>query len=117
MKKLILVILVLLVLPWVYINFFDTYSQGTRVGHIVKLSHKGFIFKTWEAQLDLAGSATDVQGRVLWEFSIDNDDLIRQIEVAQTAGKRAKIEYDEELYVAPWRGTTKYIAKRIEIVE
>lgn len=117
MKKAAIVILVVLLLPLIYINFFDTYSDGTRVGHVVKMSHKGFLLKTWEGQLDVAGSATDVQGRVLWEFSVDDDDIVRQIETAQTQGKRVKIHYQEEVYVAPWRGETNYIVDRIDIVE
>lgn len=116
MKKLGIAVLVALLLALAFVSFFDTYSEGTRVGHIVKLSHRGFLFKTWEAQMDLAGSATDVQGRILWEFSIDGDDLVKQIDAAQTAGKRAKVHYHEELYVAPWRGSTHYIADSVTIV-
>lgn len=117
MKAFAITILALLLAAFVYISFFDTYSRGTRVGHVVKLSEKGFILKTWEASLDLAGSATDVQGRVLWEFSIDDDALVKQIDAAQTSGKRAKIEYREELYVAPWRGATNYIVEQVAIAE
>jgi len=117
MKKVAITLAVIVLVPLLYINFFDTYSEGTRVGHVVKLSHKGVLMKTWEAQLDVAGSATDVQGRVLWEFSVDDEDVVKQIEAAQTRGKRVKIDYEEELYVAPWRGETNYIAKRVTIAE
>lgn len=109
-------LLALLLAVFIYISFFDSYSRGTRVGHVVKLSEKGFVMKTWEGSLDLAGSATDVQGRVLWDFSIDDDALVTQIDTAQTSGKRAKIQYREELYVAPWRGATNYIVEKVEIV-
>jgi len=117
MRKVLIIILVLISVVFLYISFFDTYSDGTRVGHVVKLSHKGLVLKTWEAQLDVAGSATDVQGRVLWEFSIDDPAIVKQVEAAQTQGKRVKIHYQEELYVAPWRGETKYIADQVDIVE
>jgi hypothetical protein len=34
------------------------YSQGSRVGIITKFSEKGFLFKTWEGQLNLGGITT-----------------------------------------------------------
>ena len=116
MKKLGWTLLMLIVLALIYVNFLDTYSTGARVGHVVKLSERGFVLKTWEAQLDVAGSATDLQGRVLWEFSVDDDVVVKQIDDAQTQGKRVKIYYHEELYIAPWRGDTHYIADKVEIV-
>jgi hypothetical protein len=117
MEKLGWTLLMLAVLAFIYINFLDTYSTGTRVGHVVKLSERGFVIKTWEAQLDVAGTATDLQGRVLWEFSVDDDEVAKQVDAAQTKGKRVKIFYHEEVYVAPWRGDTNYIADKVEIVE
>lgn len=101
-----------------------SYSDGVRVGQVVKLSKKGFFFKTWEGELYQGfletQPATDAAAAVAtrtWIFSVKNDpkiieDLNRVIE----KGGRAKLHYHEKLALLPWLGETKYIVDTAEIL-
>ena len=95
----------------VYANI--NYSQGTRVGKVVKISKKGVIFKTWEGQLNYGDN------KDLWEFSISNSqEQVRvNIDDANKADKRVELFYKEKYVAFPWRGDTKYLVYKVEILE
>lgn len=102
-----------------YTNY--TYSEGTRNGTIIKLSKKGMFFKTWEGQLNL-GAYTREDGKApttIWEFSVPKGkSQVRQdINDAIDAGKRVKLHYKEKLVTLPWRGDTKYLVHKVEILQ
>ena len=42
---------------YVYIALNWSYSSGERAGFLQKVSHKGWICKTWEGELSLGGNA------------------------------------------------------------
>jgi hypothetical protein len=53
MKKLVALVVVLLALIGAaWIAFAADYSDGYRVGQVIKLSRSGYVFKTWEGTLD-----------------------------------------------------------------
>ena len=63
------------------IAFYWEYSDGFRVGQVIKLSRKGFLIKTWEGQLDQGflapaddlGASSSVATRI-WNFSVHGKD-------------------------------------------
>ena len=70
------------------------YSEGYRVGKVIKLSHKGYVFKTWEGTLDFGYLQTDPQGGVatrIWDFSVAPGDVQvrKDIDAAIAAARRA----------------------------
>ena len=95
----------------VYANI--NYSKGTRVGKVVKISKKGVIFKTWEGQLNYGDN------KDLWDFSISNSqEQVRvNIDDANEADERVKLFYKEKYITFPWRGDTKYLVYKVEILE
>lgn len=98
--------------------YFANYSEGTRAGRLIKLSRKGFVFKTYEGQLDTGGlqSSGGEGGGVtsLWDFSVpsSNRKLIAELEMQQ--GKMVKLRYEEKYYRFFWRGETRYFITRVE---
>src|SRR5688572_18368894 len=89
------------------IAYYGSYSDGFRVGHVIKLSHKGMIFKTWEGQLDQGflspadlddPSASSSIATRIWDFSVrdGNDEVRKQIDEAITNGYKVKIYYEEK---------------------
>ncbi|NVJ89492.1 MAG: 6-phosphogluconate dehydrogenase [Flavobacteriaceae bacterium] len=90
-----------------------TYSKGSRSGHLVKLAKKGFVFKTFEAQLNLGGVQVEngLEGN-MWEFSIINKELIPIFETLE--GKKVKVYYKERYKSMPWLAKTNYIAYKVE---
>jgi hypothetical protein len=90
-----------------------TYSEGTRSGNLIKVSHKGVLFKTFEGDLNLGG-VTMIEGLEgnIWSFTILDDKLISRIK--EYEGKRVKVFYKERYKIMPWQGDTNYIAVNIE---
>ena len=98
---------------------FGTYSDGYRIGSIIKISKKGYVFKTYEGQLNLEffpGSGPNTQGvtQNIWDFSVNDKKVSDAIEIAVNNNSRVKLYYDEKYYRLPWRGETKYIVNKVE---
>lgn len=102
MKKKIIGYLILLCLVGVGVSYLIlsySYSEGNRVGKLVKLSRKGFLPKTWEGTLDLGSG-----DRLTWDFSVHNDELGEKLK--EQSGKMVNLEYRELLWKLFYR--TKY---------
>lgn len=102
-----------------YISFFASYSEGYRVGHIIKLSKKGYIFKTWEGTLDqgvFAPQGQDGLSPRLWDFSVldSNAEVRAAIDRSLTKNGRIKLFYKEKYFRWAWLGETKYFIDGVE---
>ena len=89
--------------------YYIPYSEGYRAGEVVKISHKGIIFKTWEGRLS-QGISDELQ----FEFSIEDkeNEVIEKIKNLQ--GKRVKVTYMERFGTFPWLGDTKHFVTKVE---
>jgi len=99
---------------------FGYYSDGFRVGNVIKMSHKGFVFKTWEGQLD-QGYITQEPGGIntrIWNFSVHNKDenVRRLIEKAITENKKVKLYYKEKFMDVFFLGETRYFVYSVQEV-
>ena len=97
------------------------FSDGFRSGTIVKLSHKGTIFKTYEGQLLSGGLATGEGGDIssnLWDFSVEKSDEQVRADIEKAVYERypVKLRYKEKYYTFFWRGDTKYYVYSVEKV-
>jgi hypothetical protein len=121
MKKLIaLAVFVLLLAGGAWFVFAADYSEGYRVGQVIKLSHSGYIFKTWEGTLDFGYLQQDPAAGVatrLWDFSIrDDDDQVRKdIDAAIAANRKVKLHYHEKYFRWSWMGDTKHFVDKAEL--
>ena len=88
------------------------YSDGNRVGTVVKFSRKGVFCKTWEGELLVGGlkrvttSSTDGNGNLhssssmalnVMEFTVEDLSLVKPIQDAMESGKPVRVEYNQEL--------------------
>ena len=92
-----------------------TYSEGSRTGYLMKLSRKGYVFKTYEGQLNLGGfQETETGGLAgtIWNFSLRDDALVRQME--ELEGQKVQLRYKEFNQALPWQGDTNYFVYAIE---
>jgi hypothetical protein len=114
-------VLIALIVVGLIILSVANFSSGYRAGVPIKVSYKGFIFKTWEGELNVGGLNNSVQGAIptTWAFSIadDNEAAREKIEEAITRGKRVKLAYKEKFVKFIWKGDTKYFATEVEILE
>lgn len=102
------------------------FGEGVRTGMINKVSKKGLIWKTNEAQMALEGIVSD-KGNVganVWDFSLDNearhgeniDELSRKLREYCESGTKVKIKYVQQFSTWPWRSETNYLAQSVEPV-
>lgn len=117
MKKIIIGIAILVILFLAY-ALFGSYSDGYRAGTVSKLSKKGYVFKTYEGQLNLGGLSgeTGSPASSLWSFSVDGGehDVIKQLDDALLSGKRVKLYYKEKFILFFWQGDSKYYIYKVE---
>lgn len=76
---------------WVGAALGFAYSSGERVGVVQKLSHKGWVCKTWEGELAMSSVPGAVPEKFL--FTVRSDSLARAIEA--TNGQRVVLTYGQ----------------------
>jgi hypothetical protein len=76
---------------WVGVTLSYSYSEGTRTGYVQKLSHKGWMCKTWEGELAM----TTVPGTApqIFNFSVRSDSVAKEIEKIE--GAQVQLHYQE----------------------
>ena len=99
--------------------YWGSYSEGIRSGMVVKISKKGWIFKTYEGQLNLQTFGANKSPNIVsesFEFSVDTDraEIIKMLEEASLSGERVSLKYTERMMTFFWRGDTKYFVTEVE---
>ncbi len=92
--------------------YYITYSEGYRAGELVKFSHKGIMFKTWEGEISQGVSEAQI-----FTFSVEDKEkeVIKSLQDLQ--GKDVKLTYKERFGTFPWLGDTKYFIIKVEKTE
>jgi hypothetical protein len=105
-----------------------TYSEGSRVGQIVKFSKRGYLAKSWEGELLMGGLKTvrntDSEGNSsyntvanVFEFSCTNPSIATKIEEIMSNGGKVKLHYVEYIIPNPAKMETSYDIRDVEVVE
>ena len=89
--------------------YFVHYSEGIRAGELVKFSHKGVIFKTWEGEISQGVSEAQ-----LFEFSVEGSEQEVRKDLMAFQGKYVKLHYYERFIKLFWLGDTKYFITKVE---
>lgn len=92
------------------IMYFGSYSDGIRAGKVMKISKKGYVFKTYEGELNLGMNEQS------WSFSVDGSrkDVLEKLEEVSLTGENVKLHYEEKFVQFSWRGDTKYFVTKVE---
>ena len=100
-------------LTWSAISLGFSYSSGERVGYVQKLSHKGWLCKTWEGELQMINVPGSTP--ILFTFSVRSDSIARAIEAA--AGKQVSLRYEEHRGVpTSCFGDTNYYVTGVRVL-
>lgn len=115
MKKVLAIVLsIIIAVTVVYFLFiyYATYSEGYRAGELVKFSHKGVVFKTWEGEISQGVSESQI-----FSFSVEDNEkeVIKDLQDFQ--GQSVKLMYKERFATFPWLGDTKYFVTKVEKTE
>ena len=76
---------------YVYVALNWSYSSGERAGFLQKVSHKGWICKTWEGELSLVAMPGAAPEKFL--FTVRDDAIAQKVSAA--AGKRVTLIYEQ----------------------
>jgi len=92
--------------------YYATYSEGYRAGELVKFSHKGVVFKTWEGEISQGVSEAQI-----FSFSVEDNEkqVIKDLQDFQ--GQSVKLMYKERFATFSWLGDTKYFIIKVEKTE
>jgi hypothetical protein len=100
-----------------YFVYHFTYSEGNRAGVVLKFSRKGYIFKTYEGELNMGGMNTIIttaQSNQIWLFSVKDKRVADSL--MKLEGKKVSLHYAEKLGNLPWDGETKYFVDAYTII-
>jgi hypothetical protein len=76
---------------YVYMALNWSYSSGERAGFLQKVSHKGWICKTWEGELSLVAMPGAAPEKFL--FTVRDEAIAQKVSAA--AGKRVTLNYEQ----------------------
>lgn len=97
-----------------------TYSTGARTGIVIKISQKGYLFKTYEGELNLGG-ISEGDGTIMptriWQFSVQKNDTATYNTLTNTQGKHVRLHYREVYKNFFWQSETPYLVEKVEIVK
>ena len=118
MKKVVPIILLLLLVTGVGYYFYAqfTYSEGNRAGRLIKFSKKGFVFKTYEGELNLGGVNTDMKNGLvnnMWSFSVIDAAVADSL--MSMEGKDVTLHYRQVIKNFSWQGETSYFVDKAEV--
>ena len=117
-KRIILIVILIGFAALAYF-YFGTYSEGVRSGVVIKVSKKGFLFKTYEGQLNLLTFGASKNQNMIaenFDFSVPGyeTEVIKALEEVSLSGERVSLHYVEKFVTFPWRGDTKYLIIKVE---
>lgn len=115
------ILLVLGTAGYLAFSRYAAFSNGIRVGKIIKFSKKGFIVKTIEGQLNLGGFRTEDDGDMaanVWAFSVypGADEVKAKIEEAMEKDLEVKLHYEQRYVKIFFWGDTEYFVDKVEVV-
>lgn len=94
---------------WYAFVFKVPYSEGFRSGELIKISHKGVLFKTWDGEI-----SQGISGAQIFPFSVLDDDHEVIEELKGLQGQYVKLTYIERYRTFYWWGDSKYFVTKVE---
>jgi hypothetical protein len=117
--KRILIFGIILSIAIIAFLYWGSYESGEMAGRVVRISEKGFMFKTYEGKLSLEsfGALKGVSPVAeTFDFSVESGDkqVIEQLNQVALSGERVSLHYVRRFMRFPWRGDTKYFVTQVE---
>jgi hypothetical protein len=110
------IVIALAILAFLY---WGTYESGVMAGKVLRISEKGFLFKTYEGKLSLEsfGALKGVSPVAeTFDFSVDSNEkaVIEQLNEVALSGERVNLHFKKRFMTFAWRGDTKYFITQVE---
>jgi len=114
MKRILMIITGIILLSIVgYFTFLYSanYSEGVRSGELIKVSHKGVAFKTWEGEI-----SQGIAGAQIFAFSVMDSEKKVIADLQKLEGQYVQVNYVERYQTFPWWGDTRYFITAVKKV-
>jgi len=111
MKKILFIIIgaiLAIFIMWFAFIYYVPYSVGTRSGELIKVSHRGVLFKTWEGEI-----SQGISGAQIFKFSVLDKDKKVIEDLQQYQGNYVKLTYIERYDSFFFWGDTKYFITEV----
>jgi len=117
--KRILLFGILIALAIIAFLYWGTYESGVMAGKVLRISEKGFMFKTYEGKLSLEsfGALKGVSPVAeTFDFSVESSEsqIIESLNEVALSGERVNLHFKKRFMTFPWRGETKYFITQVE---
>lgn len=117
--KRIIIIGIVIAIGTLAILYWGSYEKGEMAGKVLRISERGFIFKTYEGKLSLEsfGALKGVSPVAeTFDFSVESSDkdVIEQLNQVALSGERVSLHFTRRFMIFPWRGDTKYFITQVE---
>ncbi|MDO8351319.1 MAG: hypothetical protein Q7S94_09245 [Gallionella sp.] len=97
---------------WIALHW--SYSEGERAGFMQKLSHKGWLCKTWEGELSLVAMPGAAPEK--FHFSVRDEAVAQQINA--NVGQRVSLGYEQHKGLpTSCFGETEYFVTSVNLVK
>jgi hypothetical protein len=91
-----------------------SYAQGERAGYVQKLSHKGWLCKTWEGEMALVTMPGTVTEK--FYFTVPSEAVAARLNAG--VGKRMALHYEQHRWIpSSCFGDTEYFVTEMRITE
>jgi hypothetical protein len=99
--------------------YWGVFERGVMAGKVLRISEKGFVFKTFEGKLSLEsfGALKGVSPVAeTFDFSVESSEAetIQQLNQVALSGERVNLHFKKRFMSFPWRGDTKYFVTQVE---
>lgn len=118
LKRILWIGLVIAIIVFAFL-YWGTYETGVMAGKVLRISEKGFVFKTYEGKLSLEsfGALKGVSPVAeTFDFSVESsqDTVIKQLNEVALSGERVNLHFKKRFMSFSWRGETKYFITEVE---
>lgn len=94
-----------------------SYSDGTRSGVLTKVSRKGYVFKTYEGEMNIGGfnqGDGTIMPAVIFKFSVTDDAIYHKLDSLQ--GRKVVVTYNQVYKNFFWQGETDYFIHDVRVM-
>ena len=123
-KRIVAVLGIIIVLAfgtWAFFKYYYVFGEGQKAGRLNHFVYKGYVFKTYEGRLIMAGynSSSEATTNTIesnkFEFSVSDEEVAAAL--MNHTGKNVRLHYKEYLNALPWRGRSQFVVDSICWVE
>ena len=98
---------------FIFFKYYYVVADGVKEGQLNYVTHKGYIFKTYEGKIIQTGFKSNNQSLQSNEFVFTIEDEALAQDMMKMGGRSLQLHYKEYNNPLPWRGYSEFIVDSI----